>query len=241
MAFPMKKVKNEIFAFPSWPLSGAGMNAAESYVNVSGFFNIWSKFIEIPTRNMQVIDSKIKDSKILIISPPTDRGIKILPKANANGETYLLCFSERLERIAQRYSQKQGTINLKISTSPFFEIPFGEGYFDIIFANCFFDFCRDVDFDKIIREMKKALNSQGLFFSIYMDFPSRFGENVWFHFFKIFPLLSQGCHPVNIKPGLKKGNLILKKELSMRRFGFPMKYIIAEKFLIYDKKTKGDE
>jgi len=211
-------------------LSSAGMNAAESYIKVSGFFNIWSKFIEIPTRNMQVIDAKIKDSKILIISPPTDRGIKILSKANANGETYLLCFSELLETIAQRYSKNQGIINLKTITSPFFEIPFGEGYFDIIFVNCFFDFCREFDFDGIIKEIKRALNHQGLFFSIYMDFPSRLGEKAWLGFFKVLPWLSSGCHPVDIKPGLKRGNLILKKDVSMKRFGFPMKYIIAEKF-----------
>jgi SAM-dependent methyltransferase len=205
------------------------MNAEESYVKISSFFNIWSKLIESPTRNIQVLDSNIKDSKILIISPPTDRGLKILSEANANGESYLLCFSASLERFAKHYMQKQGILNLKTCTSPFFEIPFGDGYFDLIFANCFFDFCSESDFDKIIEEIKRVLNNQSLFFSIYMNFPSRLGENIWFGFFKIFPWLSQGCHPVDIKPGLKRGNFSLKKDVSMRRFGFPMKYIIAER------------
>jgi hypothetical protein len=103
---------------------------------------------------MEVQDSKLKDSKILIISPPTDRGIKILSKANTKGESYLLCFSTALERIAQRYCQKQRITNLKTCNSPFFEIPFAEAYFDVIFTNCFFDFCRESDFDMMIREIK---------------------------------------------------------------------------------------
>ena len=217
------------------------MNVEKSYAGLSWFFNYWSMLIENQLRVAEMHDSNIKESKILIISPPTDRGIKLLSKANANGESYLLCFSPFLEGLAKRYTQKQRILNLKTCTSPFFEIPFGEGYFDIIFANCFFDFCGESDFDKIIKEIKRALNSRGLFFSTYMDFPSRLGENLWFRFFKIFPSLSQGCHPVDIKPGLKRRNFSLKKDVSMRRFGFPMKYLIAEKFLILDMKTKGDE
>ncbi len=205
------------------------MNAEESYIKVSSFFNIWSKLIEDPTRHMQVLDSNIKVSKILIISPPTDQGIKTLSAANANGESYLLCFSTSLEKLAKRYAQKQRIINLKTCTSPFFEIPFGAGYFDVIFANCFFDFCSELDFDKVIREIKRTLSKKGLFLSIYMDFPSRRIENVWFRLFKILPWLSRGCHPVDIRPGLNKGNFSLKKDLSLSRFGFPMKYLIAER------------
>lgn len=134
-----------------------------------------------------------------------------------------LCFD------MQRYSQKQGIENLKTCTIPFFRIPFGNAFFDGVFANCFFDFCQESDFDKIIKEIKRVLNNQGLFFSIYMDFPSTLGENAWFRFFKIFPSLAQGCHPTDIRPYLIKQSFRLKKDLSVKKFGFPMKYIIAVK------------
>lgn len=107
------------------------------------------------------------------------------------------------------------------------------GFFDRVFANCFFDFCQESDFDKIIKEIKRVLNNQGLFFSIYMDFPSTLGENAWFRFFKIFPVLSQGCHPVDIRPSFLRHSFRMRKDLSMKRFGFPMKYIMAD-------KLKGD-
>ncbi len=205
------------------------MNIKQSYVSISSFFDSWSRFIEIQPRIMEVQDSKLKDSKILIISPPTDRGIKIFAQANVNGESCLLCFSAGLERIAQRYCQKQRIFNLKTCTSKFFEIPYANAYFDVIFANCFFDFCRESDFDKIIREIKRVLNNKGLCFSIYMDFPSTLGEKAWFRFFKIFPSFAQGCHPTNIRPYLIKQSFRLKKDLSIKKFGFPMKYIIAVK------------
>jgi SAM-dependent methyltransferase len=206
------------------------MNIEKSYAGLPWLFKYWSMLIENQLRLVEIHDSNIKNMKILIISPPTDRGITLLTQANANGESYLLCFSALIEKIAQRNSQKQRITGLKTCTSEFFGIPFADAHFDVIFTNCFFDFCSELDFDKIIKEIKRALNSQGLFFSIYMDFPSRLGEKVWFRFFKIFPSLSQGCHPVDIKPGLKRANFSLKKDVSMRRFCFPMKYLIAEKF-----------
>lgn len=205
------------------------MNIEQSYVSISRFFDSWSRFIEIQLRNMEVQDSKLKDSKILIISPPTDRGITLLTQANANGESYLLCFSALLEKIAQRYSQKQRITGLKTCTIQFFRIPFGNAFFDGVFANCFFDFCRESDFDKIIKEIKRVLKNEGLFFSTYMDFPSRLDEKAWLGFFKILPWLSRGCHPVDIRPNLIKRSFRIKKDVSIRRFGFPMKYIIAEK------------
>ncbi len=205
------------------------MNLAQTYVSISSLFDSWSRFMEIQARVMEVQDSKLKNLKILIISPPTDRGIKILSKANANGESYFLCFSALLEKIAQRYFQKQGIEKLKTCTIPFFKIPFENAFFDRIFVNCFFDFCQESDFDKIIKEMKRVLNNQGLFFSVYMDFPSTLGENAWLRLFKIFPVLSQGCHPVDIRPFLLRQSFRMRKDLSMKRFGFPMKYIMAEK------------
>jgi SAM-dependent methyltransferase len=204
------------------------MNVEKSYVGLSWFFNYWSIIIESQLRIEEIHDSKMTNSKILIVSPPTDRGITLLTQANANGESYLLCFSALLERIAQRYSEKQRITKLRTCISPFFSIPFGEGYFDVIFANCFFDFCLESDFDTIISEMKRALSKNGLFFSIYMDFPSGLGDKTWFAFFKIFPWLSRGCRPVDIKPCLLKRNFKIKKDVSIRRFGFPLKYIIAE-------------
>lgn len=206
------------------------MNIEKSYAGLSWFFNYWSMLIENPLRIKEIHDSKIKNSKILIISPPTDRGITLLTQANANGESYLLCFSAVLARLAQRYSQKQRLTSLKTCTSEFFGIPFADAHFDVIFANCFFDFCRESDFDKVIKEIKRTLLKKGLFFSIYMDFPSRLCGKAWFRCFKVFHSLSQGCHPVDIKPCLKNRSFRMKEDVSIRRFGFPMKYIIAEKF-----------
>ena len=206
------------------------MNIEKSFVGLSWFFNYWSMIIENQLRFAEIHDSNIKNSKILIISPPTDRGLTILTRANASGESYLLCFSAMLERIAQRYSQKQRISNLRTCSAEFFGIPFADSYFDVIFANCFFDFCRESDFDKVIREIKRTLRKKGLFFSIYMDFPSRLGEKVWLGLFKILPWLSRGCHPVDITPCLIKRSFRIKKDVSVRKYGFPMKYIIAEKF-----------
>jgi len=57
----------------------------ETYLAVSGFFDLWVSIMEIRSRIMEAEDSSLNNSRILIISPPTDRGIKVLAKANPGG------------------------------------------------------------------------------------------------------------------------------------------------------------
>ncbi len=69
------------------------MGIEKSYIGLAWFFNCWSIYVEGQFRAAQMQDSNIKKSKLLIVSPPTDSGIDLFARANANGETYLLCFS----------------------------------------------------------------------------------------------------------------------------------------------------
>ena len=68
------------------------MKIEESYLAVSGFFDLWVRSMEIRTRIMEVQDSRVNNLRILIISPPTDRGIKVLTQANPRGEIISLMF-----------------------------------------------------------------------------------------------------------------------------------------------------
>jgi len=61
-----------------------------------------------------------------------------------------------------------------------------------------------------------------------MDMPVDLIGRTWVNLFVGFQSLSQGCHPVDIIPSLPKWNFKLKKDLSIRRLGFPIKYLIAE-------------
>jgi len=204
------------------------MKIEESYLAVSRFFDLWVRLIEIRTRIMELEDSRLNNLKILIISPPTDRGIKILAQANPRGETHLLCFSEALGEIAKEYSIRYNIESLKICVEPFFSVPFNDNHFDAVFTNCFFDFCQESDFNDILKEIKRTLKSNGLFFSVYMDVPTDLIGRTWVNLFVKFQSLSQGCHPVDIIPFLSKWNFKLKKNLTVRRLGFPVKYLIAE-------------
>jgi ubiquinone/menaquinone biosynthesis C-methylase UbiE len=204
------------------------MKIEESYLAASGFFDFWVRLMEIRTRFMEVEDSKLNNLTILIISPPTDRGIKVLAQANQRGETHLLCFSEALGEIAKEYSIQYNIEGLKICVKPFFCVPFDDNHFDAVFTNCFFDFCQESDFSEILKEIKRTLKSQGLFFSVYMYAPTDLIGRIWVDVFTRFQSLSKGCHPVDTMPFLSKWNFKLKKDLTIRRLGFPAKYLIAE-------------
>jgi hypothetical protein len=79
------------------------MDVEKSYAAISWFFNPWVRLIEYHTRKMEVLESVHLGPRRLIISPPTDAGIPLLTRANAQGETELLCFSDRIEQIASQY------------------------------------------------------------------------------------------------------------------------------------------
>ncbi|MFQ5421705.1 MAG: hypothetical protein ACE5EY_15235, partial [Anaerolineae bacterium] len=85
-------------------------------------------------------------------------------------------------------------------------------------------------FRVVIKEIKRALKPGGQLFAVYMAYPKGFIGRTWAYGFKQFPLLSQGCHPVDIKPYLLEANMRMRKDLSVKRLGFPVAYLVAEKW-----------
>jgi ubiquinone/menaquinone biosynthesis C-methylase UbiE len=205
------------------------MDIEESYKRIFWFFDRWVRVMEFHTRIMEIQDSFISSHKILILSPPTDTGIKILTQINFNGETHLMCFSERLAEIAKEYSIENGIENLNIFIDRFFNLPFKDGYFDAVFANCFFDFCQNSDIDKIICEIKRVLKKGGGFYSVYMNLPSMFCDHLWTILIKLTPYLRNTIFPVDIKDLLVQHGFKVEKDIMARRLGFPIKYIVALK------------
>jgi SAM-dependent methyltransferase len=202
------------------------MDIEKAYSRISPFFNPWVKLMEIQTREMELDDSGLGGMRILIISPPTDPGIRLLSQANPEGETYLMCFSSRLEETAKGFVPTGG---LRTFTAPFFRIPFGDEYFDAVFTNCFFDFCREDDFPMTVREIKRVLKKKGQLLSVYMDFPSTWTSRIWTGLFERVSILSQGSRPVDIRPTLEGQGFNVIKDISLLSRGFPLKYIQAEK------------
>jgi len=203
------------------------MNIERSYLALSRFFDTWVRIMEMRTRRMEVEDARLGESRTLIISPPTDAGIGVLAQANVDGETHVLCFSEALEKIAREYATQHHIAGLKTCRAGFFGIPFEEGYFDAVFANCFFDFCQDNVFDEIISETRRALKKGGALIAVYMDFPTDAIGRTWVGLCRWFPSISQGCRPVDIRPALSRHGFRLRKDLSLTRLGFPIRYIVA--------------
>jgi len=200
-----------------------------AYVGVSRFMDGWVRLMENHIRLMELRDSSLVNSKILVISAPTDRGIRVLAQTNRHGESFLLCFSASIERIAQNYCRRHGVQNLRTVVAPFFSIPFSDGELDAIFANCFFDFCELQDFDAVVNEMWRALRNGGSLYAAYLGTPAGVIGRSWAWCFRRFPGLAQGVHPVDAVPSLRRCGFTLVKDQSVERLGCPLRYIQAEK------------
>lgn len=94
------------------------MEIEEAYSAISGVFDGWVGVMEFQTRTMEMQDSQLKDLKVLMISPPTDRGIEILTEANPEGESCLLWFSPTVQRIVEKYATHCGLAGLAPGWSP---------------------------------------------------------------------------------------------------------------------------
>jgi len=185
--------------------------------------------MEFHTRKMEVEHSECFGSKILIISPPTDPGIELLAKANRQGSTELLCFSEKLKRIASTYFREQEIESVGIRVTPFFQLPFMDGEISAIYANCFFDFCQERDFAWILGEMWQVLQMNGSLFMVYMGLPNSIVARGWSWAFRRFQFLSQGCHSVSMEPDLSLHGFQLQQDQYVERLGFPVRYTYATK------------
>lgn len=203
----------------------------QSYFSVSRYFDTWVRLMEIRTRTMEAEDSAhLQGARVLIISPPTDAGIPLLVRANRTCQTRLLCFSERLGRIAATYAKKHRVNEvLDISVAPFFRLPFPDGEFAAIYANCFLDFCHEGDLDAIFDEMHRALGINGSLFAAYMGHSNKFPARGWTWAFRRCGFISQGCHPVSVGPYLSRHGFSVRRDLSASRLGFPLRYTLAEK------------
>ena len=205
------------------------MDTEQSYFSISRFFDTWVRVMELHTRKMEVEDSEHWGSKILVISPPTDPGIRLLAKANQRGDTVLLCFSERLKQLAVNYSRQREMEPLDICVAPAFRLPFRDGELAAIYANCFFDFCQERDFAAILDEMWRALQMNGSLFMVYMGVPNGIAAKAWSWGCRRFQSLSRGCHPVSIGPVLSPHGFQLQKDLYAEKLGFPVRYTYAKK------------
>jgi len=205
------------------------MEIERAYVSVSGFFDAWVALMEDHTRIMEVRDSDLHDAKILIISAPTDRGIAALSEANCQGESVLLCFSDEIEDIAQRYCRRRGIRNLVTVIAPFFRIPSDKEEFDAVYANCLFDLCETSEIDVVVDEIWRVLKQGGHLFSVHMSQPSRMAGRVWAWLFQRFPAIGRGFRPVSVVPSLLNQGFRLVQDQAPERFGFPLRYIQAKK------------
>jgi len=205
------------------------MDIERAYAEVSWFFHAWVGLMENHTRELEISESSLRDAKILIISPPTDRGIEALSRANPVGSSYLLCFSSRIESIAKKHCKRHGIHGIQTVVAPLLNIPIGTGALDGIYANCFFDCCPPSQLNAIVDELRRALRQGGTLHSVHMGIPSHPMGHLWALLFRSIPGPARGFQPVDIAPLLSSRGFTVLRNQRPEKFGFPLRYVIAEK------------
>lgn len=200
----------------------------KSYGALSRLFHTWVRIMEYHTRRMEVHDSSLGRSSILIVSAPTDAGIGALTRDNADGECFLLCFSHALEATAHDYCGRHGVQHLTTLVAPFFHVPLPDEELDSIYANCLFDLCEPPDVGGVLDEMWRVLKQGGHLYSVHMGVPSHLAARAWTTIIR-----TVGFRPVTLVPTLLDRGFAVRQDLAPERFGFPLRYVEAEKPLVH--------
>ncbi|NOX90632.1 MAG: methyltransferase domain-containing protein [Calditrichaeota bacterium] len=204
------------------------MSIEKSYTGIAPFFESWVKIFEYHLRKRELEDSHLGNKRILIISPPTDPGIILFAKSNTKGETIFLSPTQRIKNIVYEYLKKKKIENLITVVSPVDRLQFDSDYFDVVFANCYFDFCQKEEILRSLKVINFVLKKGGLLLAVYMDNPHKLLSELWARIFRYAPAISQGCHPVGMDQFLTEKYTIIKN-IGESRFGFPLRYIAARK------------
>jgi SAM-dependent methyltransferase len=203
------------------------MSFVDAHGAVSRRFDRWIRVMEIKTRLLELQDAALGEAKAMIISPPTDTGIRMIARANEGGTTYLLCWSTRIFEEAGRDARLHRLSQLRLLSADPPTIPLKDGILDVVFANCLFDFCDKAQIEEILLGIRRVLRPGGSLFAVYMGEPGGELARIWCGLFKHLQSISRGCHPVDILPFLRVHGFKDPGELCLSRFGFPIRYVRA--------------
>jgi ubiquinone/menaquinone biosynthesis C-methylase UbiE len=204
------------------------MTLEEAYYRGSRLLGLWVRLVKAGTRKMQLKDSSSRNSNSLLISPPTDFGIRLVSEAGQTAEAYLLCFSDRTAQIATKYCEKHRCEAIRVKVAPFFSIPFGDSYFSSVYMNCFFDFCPGNVFDPILDEVGRVLRAGGSLFTVNMAGTPTANARMWLWILRRLSFC-RGLHPVDIASRISQRGFRILRDQTVKKLSFPMQYTHAEK------------
>ena len=104
----------------------------------------------------------------------------------------------------------------------------GDTYFSTVYANCFFDFCRESDFDALLDEIRRVLQVGGSLFTVNMAGASAVRARTWLWALRRLSSACKGLHPVDPAPRIGQRGFRILDDRSVNRFGFPLNYTQAE-------------
>jgi SAM-dependent methyltransferase len=205
------------------------MGIEKVHASIPYVFGAWVAVMEAHTRHMEVRDSELHDARILIISAPTDGGIAALARANASGQSLLLCLTAEIEAIAKRHCRRRDIRNLTTVVAPFFRIPTEDEEFDAVYANCFFDLCDPPQIKLVADEIWRVLKQGGHLYTVHMGQPAGVVGRLWAWLVQWFPFGGGGFRPVSVAPALFERGFRPVREEAPERLGFPLRYLQAAK------------
>jgi ubiquinone/menaquinone biosynthesis C-methylase UbiE len=144
-----------------------------SYEAITPRFHWASKLFESKARSRSLALSKLQNgSNVLVISPPTDFFLQTILDANPDGQSHLLCFSQRLIERARR-EQQELRIGpaFRLDLGAVSALPYESQHFDTLFAYCYLDFLDDDEAKVAATELHRVLKEGGRLVTTYLEAP----------------------------------------------------------------------
>lgn len=168
------------------------------YNNLARIYNSWGALTESRARERGIQLAQVKDGEnILDVAVGTGLILADIVKINPTGFNAGIDISSgMLKKAYARFLNTPAKVELKQATA--FEIPYSDGFFDLVINGYMFDLMPVEVMPKILAEFRRVLKPEGRLVLINMTEGERPGSQVYQRIYQLNPALMGGCRGVKM-------------------------------------------
>jgi ubiquinone/menaquinone biosynthesis C-methylase UbiE len=200
------------------------------YDKIAPIYDVWGKLTETRARDRAIALADIQDGQtVLEVAVGTGIAFYEILKRNRGGRNIGIDLSPGMLAKAKKRVRRLPASNYSLEIGSAFNLDIEDETIDTLINNYMFDLIAFDDMDKIIKEFKRVLKSDGRLVLVNMTEGERFGSGVYDAIYRISPRTMGGCRGVKLADRLQRHGFAVEKREYYQQMLFPSEVILARK------------
>lgn len=201
-----------------------------TYRTLAGSYDLWAHLTEVEARKRALELAAIRAGEaILEVAVGTGLLFEEVVKQNRQGRNEGLDLTDAMLERAKARLSKIGGASYSLRVGDAYDLPYGDGEFDLVLNNYMFDLLPEADFPRVLSEMKRVLKPGGRLVLVNMTTGEGILDRVWAGIYRASPSLLGGCRAVELSHDVKEIGFERVERHIVRQLGFPSEVLRAWK------------